>query len=183
VRIADWNCGLEIWSISSTKRMGILLVPLVSCKRTGLRCRTCRRDASNSSPRNQSQSYPRPRRQPYGRRIGSGGFEVIFSCPRLPYSTYIGGNGQDNGTCIAWTPVAMLTSLASPIRLTFREKFVAATKSGNFNAFVVKLDSAGSILNSTLFGGSVGEFGSSIAVDSAGNIYVAGIATSRIFDD
>jgi hypothetical protein len=52
---------------------------------------------------------------------------------------------------------------------------------GDFDAFVVKLDPTGSIINSTLMGGSTGDFGSSIAVDSAGNIYVAGIVTSPDF--
>jgi len=55
------------------------------------------------------------------------------------------------------------------------------TKSGNFNAFVVKLDSAGSILNSTLFGGAVGEFGSSIAVDSRETSMLRGLPRRRIF--
>src|SRR5207237_4996629 len=53
-----------------------------------------------------------------------------------------------------------------------------ATNRGTFNAFVVKLDPAGAVLNSTLFGGSQNDYGSSIAIDSTGNVYVAGLATS-----
>lgn len=98
---------------------------------------------------------------------------------RVLYSTYIGGNGQDNGTSIAVDAAgnAYVTGFTDSTNFPVRNPF-QPTKKGNFNAFVVKLDSAGSIINSTLFGGSVGDYGSSIAVDSAGNVYVAGIATS-----
>ncbi|PYT10399.1 MAG: hypothetical protein DMF60_00210, partial [Acidobacteria bacterium] len=98
---------------------------------------------------------------------------------RLMYSTYIGGNGQDNGTSIAvdHSGNAYVTGFTDSTNFPLRNS-LQPTKSGNVNAFVVKLDSAGSILNSTLFGGSVADFGSSVAVDSAGNVYVAGIATS-----
>ena len=95
------------------------------------------------------------------------------------YSTYIGGNGQDNGTSIAVDLAgnAYITGFTDSTNFPVRNP-LQATKKGNFNAFVVRLDPRGSLLNSTLFGGSQSDFGSSITVDSAGNVYVAGIASS-----
>lgn len=98
---------------------------------------------------------------------------------RLLYSTYIGGNGQDNATSIAVDHAgnANLTGFTDSANFPQRNP-IQPGKMGEINAFVVKLDSAGAILNSTLLGGSVADFGSSIAVDQAGNVYVAGLATS-----
>ena len=44
----------------------------------------------------------------------------------------------------------------------------------NGNAFLVKFDSAGNRLWATYYGGALGTFGSSIATDAAGNIFLAG---------
>jgi hypothetical protein len=98
---------------------------------------------------------------------------------RLLYSTYIGGNGQDNATSLAVDASGNVYVTGFTDSTNFPVKNpLQATKKGNFNAFVVKLDSSGSVVNSTLFGGSVSDYGSSIAIDLAGNVYVAGMATS-----
>jgi hypothetical protein len=98
---------------------------------------------------------------------------------RLLYSTYLGGNGQDNGTSIAVDQAgnAYIAGFTDSTNFPVRNA-LQTTNRGSFNAFVVKLDPAGSILNSTLFGGTIGDYASSIAVDAAGSVYVAGIATS-----
>ncbi len=115
----------------------------------------------------------------------SGGQQDAFvvkldpSGTRLLYSTYLGGNGQDNGTSIAVDQAgnAYITGFTDSTNFPVRNA-LQPTNRGSFNAFVVKTDPAGSILNSTLFGGSFGDYGSSVAVDATGNVYVAGIATS-----
>lgn len=48
------------------------------------------------------------------------------------------------------------------------------------DAFVVKLDSQGNVVFATYLGGSAFDQGTSIAVDAAGNIYVAGITVGTI---
>jgi len=98
---------------------------------------------------------------------------------RVVYSTYIGGNGQDNATSIAVDGAgnAYITGFTDSTNFPVRNAMQPA-KRGDFNSFVVKLDPAGSMLNSTLFGGSVNDYASGIAVDSSGNVYIAGIATS-----
>lgn len=101
---------------------------------------------------------------------------------RVLYSTYIGGNGQDNGTSIAVDSGgnAYITGFTDSTNFPVRNP-LQSTNRGTFNAFVVKLDPAGAVLNSTLFGGSAGDYGSSIAVDSAGNVYMRGWPRLRIF--
>jgi len=52
---------------------------------------------------------------------------------------------------------------------------------GSGDAFVTKLDSSGSILYSTFLGGSGSDVGYGVAVDGAGNAYIAGITNSLDF--
>ena len=101
---------------------------------------------------------------------------------RVLYSTYIGGNGQDNGTSIAVDSAgnAYITGFTDSKNFPARDA-VQPSNQGDFNAFVVKLDSSGSLVNSTLLGGTTSDYGSSIAVDSAGSVYVAGLAASTNF--
>ena len=57
-----------------------------------------------------------------------------------------------------------------------------STNHGDFNAFVTKFNTAGSaLIYSTYLGGSVLDDGSGIAVDSAGNAYVAGQTADNDF--
>lgn len=53
---------------------------------------------------------------------------------------------------------------------------------GGFTVFVSKLNASGNaFIYSTYLGGSVGEIGYGIAVDSAGNMYLTGYTQSRRF--
>lgn len=101
---------------------------------------------------------------------------------RLIYSTYIGGSGQDNATAIAVDGAgnAYITGFTNSTNFPVKNA-LQATKLGSFNAFVVKLNPGGAVVSSTLLGGSITDYGSSIAVDAAGNAYVAGIAASPDF--
>jgi hypothetical protein len=53
-----------------------------------------------------------------------------------------------------------------------------SSKSGPTDAIVTKLDPSGNILFSTFWGGSGGEVGNGVAVDTSANIYFAGATTS-----
>ncbi|HEU4388932.1 MAG TPA: SBBP repeat-containing protein, partial [Blastocatellia bacterium] len=101
---------------------------------------------------------------------------------RLIYSTYLGGNGRDNATAIAVDAAgnAYVTGYTDSTNFPVKGALQPA-KAGAFSAFVTRLDSSGVLLSSTLLGGSVNDYGSSIAVDNSGSIYVAGIATSSDF--
>jgi len=90
----------------------------------------------------------------------------------LVYSTYIGGNGQDNGAEIAVDANgnAYITGWTVSTNFPTTPNAMQPTRRGLYNAFVAKLNAAGSsLVYSTYFGGTVGELGASIAVESNGH--------------
>ncbi|HST51572.1 MAG TPA: SBBP repeat-containing protein, partial [Pyrinomonadaceae bacterium] len=103
--------------------------------------------------------------------------------PVLAYSTYLGGSANDSGRGIAIDSSgnAYLTGQ------TFSNNFplanaIQGTFGGSSDAFVTKLSASGSsFVYSTYLGGSGGDSGAGIAVDSSGNAYVAGQAGSTNF--
>lgn len=101
----------------------------------------------------------------------------------LIYSTYLGGSKQDRGHAIAVDSsgsvyIAGVTNsedfpTVNPLQPAF---------GGNYDAFVSKLDPAGSILvYSTYLGGNDSDGGLGIAVDSSGGICVTGETASTNF--
>ncbi len=103
----------------------------------------------------------------------------------LIYSTYVGGSGADSGNGIAidtagdvyvtgTTSSADFPVTASAYQTTFG--------GGASNAFVLKLNPAGSALDyASYLGGSAADSGQAIAIDSSGNAYVTGSTTSSNF--
>jgi len=101
----------------------------------------------------------------------------------LVYATYLGGEGQDHGSGIAVDTAgnAYITGYTGSRNFPVANA-VQPTLHGSFNAFVAKLDATGAnLIYSTYLGGTIGEFGSGIAVDAAGNTYVTGVTTSTNF--
>ena len=110
--------------------------------------------------------------------------------PSLAYSTYLGGSQADVGNGIAVDTkgeayVAGQTCSADFPTLSAEQHSLA----GQCDAFITKLDAAGTALvYSTYLGGSKGEAGSpagnsaaGIAIDSAGDAYVTGITNASDF--
>ncbi len=95
----------------------------------------------------------------------------------LVYSTYLGGLLVDMAVTIAVDGSGnahVAGSTRSPDFPTTAGAF-DTTPGGEFDAFVTKLNAAGSaLLYSTLLGGSGFDGASSVALDAAGNAYVAG---------
>ena len=106
--------------------------------------------------------------------------------PVLSYSTYLGGSSDDRGIGIAVDAAgnAYVTGVTASANFPTAIPF-QATLRGPSDAFVMKLNAAGSALvYSTYLGGSGGENlvgGAAIAVDAAGNAYVTGHTDSTDF--
>ncbi|HTD43587.1 MAG TPA: SBBP repeat-containing protein [Bryobacteraceae bacterium] len=135
-----------------------------------------------------------------GKRIEGGysvrGREVTFELakydagkplvidPVLLYSTYLGGSGVDQGRGIAVDGAgnAYVTGFTSSLDFPAGSPIQVANAGGTFDAFVTKINAAGSArVYSTYLGGEVTDQGTGIAVDGAGNAYVTGYTNSFDF--
>jgi len=105
---------------------------------------------------------------------------------RLLYSTYFGGSAGERGLGIAVDPGgnAYVTGYTHSTDLPVANAFQGAFAGGNADAFVLKLNPAGSApVYATYLGGGNDrpDIGTSIAADADGNAYVTGFTNSRDF--
>ena len=101
----------------------------------------------------------------------------------LVYSTYLGGNASDVGQGIALDDSGNAYVTGSTLSVNFPTASpLQAAGRGSSDAFVTKIKPDGTgLVYSTYLGGSGGDFGQSIAVDSAGNAFVTGYTFSANF--
>jgi hypothetical protein len=109
----------------------------------------------------------------------------------LLYATYLGGNGNDGGFGIALDPSdnAYITGFTSSSNFPTTLGAFQATETGNTDAFMAKLNAAGSVLlystylggSVTVTGGSADTDGNAIALDRSGNVYVTGLTDTSNF--
>ncbi len=103
----------------------------------------------------------------------------------LVFGTYIGGDDWDEGRSIAVDPFGSVYITGHSGSYDFpvtAGAFQESVHNSRANAFVLKLEETGSsLVYSTLLGGEQDEYGFSIALDSAGNAYVAGYTNSPDF--
>ncbi|HLJ96277.1 MAG TPA: SBBP repeat-containing protein, partial [Gemmataceae bacterium] len=102
----------------------------------------------------------------------------------LLYSTYLGGSNFDEATGIAVDGAgnAYVTGETAsgdfPTQNPLQAQYYGLTS----NAFVTRLSSGGNLLlYSTYLGGSGSDYGSAIAADSSGNVYLTGATSSSNF--
>jgi len=102
---------------------------------------------------------------------------------RLVYCTYIGGRGDDRAYGIAVDASGAAYVTGSTTSANFPLRGALQTKlAGGRNAFVLKLAASGNALvYSTYLGGNGSDTANGIAIDGAGNAYVAGDTTSTSF--
>ena len=104
--------------------------------------------------------------------------------PVLGYSTYLGGTSTDLGFGVVLDQAGNAYITGSTISSDFpvTPGALDPVRTGVTDVFVSKIDPTGTtLLYSTFLGGSGDDVGNAIAVDSAGNAYVAGNTTSNNF--
>jgi len=102
----------------------------------------------------------------------------------LSYSTYLGGSGQDLGTAIAVDGAgdAYVAGYGYSTDLPVTANALQPAIGGGYDAFVAKLNPAGnSLLYLSYLGGNGSDAAAALALDPAGNIYVAGWTLSTNF--
>ena len=144
--------------------------------------------AGNSYVTGSTASTNFPTVNPFQNVYGGGGDAFVTKInaagAALTYSTYLGGLNNDSGNDIAvdssnHAHVAGVTvstnfPTVNPIQGTYG--------GGTADAFLSKFNVAGTaLLYSTYLGGSNSDSANSVAVDSAGNAYVAGMTASTNF--
>lgn len=92
--------------------------------------------------------------------------------PVVAYSTYIGGAGYDAGYAITTDRSGGVYMTGTTGSIGFPAQ--GSGVNGNTNAFVMKFNESGSLIYDTILAGNGNTSGQSIAVDSAGNAYIAG---------
>lgn len=133
--------------------------------------------SSDFNTRNPLQAASRGGSEVFVAKLSADGSQLV-------YSTYLGSGGEDVGYGVAVDAAgaAYVTGYTSANDFNVRSPLQPSNR-GDFDAFVAKLNPAGSALSySTYLGGSGGELGSGIAVDGSGNAYVTGYTTSPDFN-
>jgi Beta-propeller repeat/Fibronectin type III domain len=93
------------------------------------------------------------------------------------YSTFLGGSGSDlgNGIAVDSSFNVYVTGSTGSSNFPVKSAYQSAFAGGNADAFVSKINAAGSALvYSTYLGGGQFDAGAGIAVDSGGNAYLTG---------
>ena len=105
--------------------------------------------------------------------------------PVQVYSTFLGGNLDDGGNGIAVDGAGNAYVTGQTFSTTIPgvgPGSIQPANGGNIDAFVTKINAAGTaIVYSTFLGGTGGDVGLAIAVDGAGNAYVTGDSFSSTF--
>jgi hypothetical protein len=128
-----------------------------------------------------------PTKNPLQPNFGGGSYDAFVARinpagSALAYSTYLGGNSDDDGFGIAVDSGgnAYVTGVTASTDFPTMNALQPAS-GGGVDAFVTKITPAGSLVYSTYLGGSRSDAGTGIAVDSLGNAHVTGYTYSLDF--
>lgn len=113
-------------------------------------------------------------------------YTAINTITPLSWSTYFGGNAGDLATSVVTTPpgnavnyfVVGSSSSSSPGTIPLWDpmtgNYYFGANNGSDDAFIAQLNSSGSLLWSTYFGGTGNDEGLDITLDGSRNIYITG---------
>jgi len=105
-------------------------------------------------------------------------FKLSANASTLLYCTYLGGNDYDGGYSIKINPAGE----AYVCGYTSSSDFIGTSTVGNYDAFVVHLNAAGTAaLYSKRIGGSGGDYGCALDLNASGEAFVIGCTTSTDF--
>jgi hypothetical protein len=108
--------------------------------------------------------------------------ETLTIDPVLLYGTYMGGTGNDDAWAVVVDAVGSVYVAGETWPLGFPRTFNFSSSTGNQDAFLVKLNPAGTaVVYATYFGGQGRDSARGVAVDGAGNAYVTGFTNSSDF--
>jgi photosystem II stability/assembly factor-like uncharacterized protein len=123
--------------------------------------------------------------------FGGGYYDVFVTTLNasgngLVYSTYLGGNDQEDtfsqtgGPAVAVGPSgeAVVTGSTRSTNFPTRGAMQSRYGGGLSDAFVAKFDAEGQLVSSTYIGGTGADYGARVAVDPAGAVAVAGATSS-----
>ncbi len=102
----------------------------------------------------------------------------------LDWCTYYGGSGAELPTSLFALPngTSQIVGLSNSTDLIrSRSPFQGTFGGGSYDAFVLELDSSGSLLSDTYLGGNDQDWGAGLAADGTGSIYIYGITKSLNF--
>jgi hypothetical protein len=110
--------------------------------------------------------------------------QALVIDPVLLYGTYVGASGDNRAMAVA-VDAAGYTYLAGETwPIGFPRTFNFLPSIGNHDAFLVKLNPSGTaVVYATYFGGSGRDSARGVAVDAAGNAYLAGFSKLGGFPD
>ncbi|HKO96282.1 MAG TPA: SBBP repeat-containing protein [Pyrinomonadaceae bacterium] len=111
-------------------------------------------------------------------------FKLNASGSTLAYSAYVGGSLEDqaHGIAVDSSGNAYITGYTRSTNFPTVTPFQATNAGGAFDAFVTKVNAAGTAFSySTYIGGDSGDRGNAIAVDASGSAYITGSTPSVTF--
>lgn len=108
--------------------------------------------------------------------------KTVVIDPVLTYSSFLGGGVSDGGEDIAVDRAGNIYVTGFTFSPNFPTKNALQNSAGASDIFITKIDKSGSsLLYSSFIGGSGFDAVSRIAVDAAGNVYLAGGTSSTDF--
>lgn len=146
--------------------------------------------AGNTYVAGSTRSPNFPTRTPLQGTLGAAGFDDVFITKLNPagtalvYSTFLGGSGDDQASGLAVDASGNVYVTGSTTSTNFPGTAGSSqpTTAGGGDAFVAKLNAAGSaLMYATYLGGGGRDQANSLAVDSSGNAYVTGFTFSANF--